>query len=80
MRVFVVQKHSGCGVLLVPRTTFETLRDDGYRAATAAEVASWYRVRGLTPPVCVVEQARTGVLRAPVVFGVAEGDSELSAA
>jgi hypothetical protein len=79
MRVFITQKRGGCGVLLVPKQTFDGLREDGYREATAAEVAGWYRLRGMVPPACVMEQARTGVLRAPVVFGVGEDDTPRAA-
>ena len=68
MRVFVTQRFGGCGVVLVPKAQLQALREDGYREATAAEVAGWYRLRGLTPPVAVLDQARTTPLQAPVVF------------
>jgi hypothetical protein len=72
MRVFVIQRRGGCGVHLVPEATWEALREDGYRAATAAEVVAWHRLRGLAPPACVVEQADDRPLRVPVLFGVSD--------
>lgn len=72
MRVFVTQRWGGRGVLLVPRSQLAALRGDGYREATAAEVADWYRVRGLVPPAVVREQARTRPLEAPVAFGISD--------
>ena len=74
MRVFVTQKRGGCGVLLVPKAQLAALREDGYREATAAEIAGWYRLRGLSPPAAVLDQAREQPLKAPVVFGVSGGD------
>ena len=72
MRVFVMQRWGRCGVMLVPRATLEGLRADGYREATAAEIAGWYRLRGLKPPAAVLDQARDHPLKAPVVFGFDE--------
>jgi hypothetical protein len=80
MRVFVTQRWGGGGVLLVPKGRLATLRRDGYREATAAEVAAWYRDRGLTPPGVVREQASSSPLTAPVVFGTCEAESEHRAA
>ena len=74
MRVFVTQRRGGCGVLLVPRAQLAALRADGYREATAAEVAAWYRQRGRMPPAAVLDQAQTQPLQAPVVFGVSDSD------
>ena len=74
MRVFVTQKQGGCGVVLVPKAQLEAVRADGYREATAAEIAGWYRLRGLKPPAAVLDQAREQPLRVPVVFGVREGE------
>ena len=74
MRVFVTQRWGGCGVVLVPKAALEDLRADGYREATAAEIAGWYRLRALKPPAAVLDQARFRPLGAPVVFGVSEGD------
>lgn len=75
MRVFVTQRWGGDGVRLVPKAQLEALRRDGYREATAAEVASWYRDRGLAPPAVVREQAQARPLTVPVVFGTAEPDA-----
>ena len=74
MRVFVTQRWGGGGVLLVPRASLEALREDGYREATAAEVAGWYRLRGQKAPAAVLDQARERPLRVPVVFGVSGAD------
>ncbi|HEU5314473.1 MAG TPA: hypothetical protein VFX49_00050 [Chloroflexota bacterium] len=74
MRVFVTQRWGRDGVRLVPKAQLEALRRDGYREATAAEVASWYRDRRLAPPAVVREQAQALPLRVPVAFGTAETD------
>jgi len=74
VRVFVTQRWSGCGVLLVPKAQLAALRGEGYREATAAEVAGWYRLRGLAPPAAVLDQARDRPLKAPGVFGVGGGE------
>ena len=80
MRVFVTQRWGGGGVLLVPKGQLVTLRRDGYREATAAEVAGWYRDRGLSPPGVVREQAQSHPLAVPVVFGTGEGEPRVRAA
>ena len=80
MRVFVTQRRGGCGVHLVPEAMWAALREDGYRQATAAEVAAWYRLRNARPPACVLEQAEDRPLRAPVLFGVSEeGEAQRAA-
>jgi hypothetical protein len=75
VRVFVTQRRGGCGVALVPKAQLAALRDDGFREATAAEVAAWYRLRGQAPPAVVREQARSRPLAVPVVFGISDGES-----
>ena len=32
----------------------------------------WYRLRGITPPTCIVEQAQMRPLRVPVVIRVSD--------
>jgi hypothetical protein len=59
-------------VILVPEATLEELRGDGYREASAAEVASWYRLRGITPPTCMLEEAQVRPLRVPFVIRVSD--------
>ena len=64
MRVFVTQRWGAGGALLVPKAQLAALRGDGYREATAVEVAAWYRERGLAPPAGVTEPAGTHPARA----------------
>ena len=58
MRVFVTQRWGGGGVLLVPKAQLAALREDGYREATAAEVAVWYGERRPAPPGRAIERVK----------------------